>query len=109
MVEKYTLLIGLNDKDSKKQELDEITAYKLVMSCIAPYTDGATIYKAYGYYKHEDGTMIQENSLHAEVLFFDEAEGEATKKTRKIVNLIKSKLNQESVAVTYSIVQSDLW
>ena len=52
MTEKYTLLIGLNDKDTKTQLVNTLEAYKMIMNVIKNYTDGATIYEAFGYYKH---------------------------------------------------------
>lgn len=107
MTEKYTLLVGLNDKDSKVQEVSTLEAYKMVTNVIKNYTDGATIYEAFGYYKHENGEMVEEKSLHIEILYFDDAD--AREKTKTIVSTIKQMLNQESVSVTYSKVDSDLW
>ena len=107
MTEKYTLLVGLKDKDTKVQTIQTLEAYKVIMNVIKPYTEGATIYEAMGYYKHDDGTMVEEKSLHIDILFFDDAD--ANKKAHAIVDTIKTILNQESVAVTHSIVDSDLW
>lgn len=107
MTEKYTLLVGLNDKDSKVQVISTLEAYKMIMNIIKPHTDGCTIYDALGYYKHDNGDMVEEKSLHIEILFFDDAQ--ANHKAHKIVDTIKTMLNQESVAVTHSIVESDLW
>ena len=107
MTEKYTLLIGLNDKDTKTQLVNTLEAYKMIMNVIKNYTDGATIYEAFGYYKHENGAMVEEKSLHVEILYFDDSE--AKEKTKQIVKTIKTILNQETVAVTYSKVESDLW
>lgn len=107
MTEKYSLLVGLNDKDSKVQQISTLEAYKMIMNIIKPHTDGCTIYDALGYYKHDNGDMVEEKSLHIEILFFDDAQ--ANYKAHKIVDTIKTMLNQESVAVTHSIVESDLW
>ena len=107
MTEKYTLLIGLNDKDTKTQLVNTLEAYKMIMNVVKNYTDGATIYEAFGYYKHENGEMVEEKSLHVEILYFDDSG--AKEKTKQIDKTIKTILNQDTVAVTYSKVESDLW
>ena len=45
---KTTLYIGLNDKDTKTQVIDTISAYKIVTNIITEYTAGGTIYAADG-------------------------------------------------------------
>ena len=72
---KYTLYIGLNDKDTKRQEISTIEAYKLVAREACRLVDGATIFEATGYYRHEDGTIVIEQSLRCEV-FTDDRKGE---------------------------------
>lgn len=109
MTEKYSLLVGLNDKDTKVQQISTVEAYKILMNIIKPYTDGCTIYEALGYYKHENGDMVQEKSLNIEILYFNGEKEKNRATTKNIVETIKSVLNQESVAVTYSVVDSDLW
>lgn len=103
MVEKWTLYIGLNDKDTKRQELDTITIYKIINSEVAKWFDGATISEAHGVYKHDDGTVVIEKSLRVEILF---AEREHVK---NFVGWVKDTLNQESVAVQHEVVDSELW
>lgn len=44
-MEKFTLYLGLNDKDTKKQEINTIEAYKIVNNVVNNYCDGATIYE----------------------------------------------------------------
>ena len=45
---KYTLYIGLNDKDTKQQQLDNLEASKIVQNILTEKTDGGTIYNATG-------------------------------------------------------------
>ena len=65
---KYTLYIGLNDKDTKRQQLDNLEASKIVQNILTEKTDGGTIYNATGVYKHDDGTVIIENTLRVEIV-----------------------------------------
>lgn len=70
---KFTLYVGLNDKDSKKQEISTLEAYKIINKLLLNYTDGATIFEATGIYKHDDGTFTTEKTLRIELLFIDRA------------------------------------
>lgn len=103
-MKKFILTIGLNDKDTKTQRYDTITAYKMVENILQQYTDGYTMYQANGGYKHNDGTFTNEISLRVELLFVDELT------CRIIANKIKSKdiLNQESIALEIIDTNSQL-
>lgn len=103
MIEKFTLYVGLNDKDSKVQEISTLEAYKIINNLLLAYTDGATIFEAVGIYKHEDGSFVTENTLRIELMFIDK------KSVKEIVKNIKTLLNQESVAVQREVVESELW
>lgn len=103
MIEKFTLYVGLNDKDSKVQEVSTLEAYKIINKLLLSYTDGATIFEADGIYKHEDGTFVIEKTLRIELLFVEKST------VKKIVEEIKRLLNQESVAVQREVVESELW
>ena len=100
---KITLYIGLNDKDSKIQEINTIDAYKLVSNVIGV---DSTITEGRGIYKHEDGTVVSETSLIVELLDFCNALDKGWIKSK--INQIKTLLNQESVAVQYQEVESEL-
>lgn len=102
-MDKYTLYLGLNDKDTKTQLVSTLEAYKVVTNVLKTYTDGATIYEARGIYKHDDGTFTTENTLRIELLFVERE----TVKT--IVDILKQVLNQESIAVQHEVVESELW
>lgn len=94
------LTIGLNDKDTKKQEITTIDAYKIVQNICTMYVGGATIYETYGVYKHENGDIIEEKSLRIEIATDDK------KAVIDVINVLKMALNQESVL--YKEVESNI-
>ena len=102
-MKKITLYIGLNDQDSKVQEISTIDAYKVVSKIIEV---GSTITEGRGIYRHEDGTVVSEVSLVVELLDFDNTLDKGWVKNK--VDQIKTILNQESVAVQYQEVDSEL-
>ena len=95
---KYTLLIGLNDKDTKTQIISLKRAKQLVVDTCGD----CTISKANGHYTHEDGTKVNENTLRVELLF--KADNEVLSMCKKL----KKELNQESIALSYSYENSML-
>ena len=62
-MKRFTLYMGLNDKDTKTQMISIIEAYKIVSNILASDLGGGTIYEAKGVYKHDDGTIVFENTL----------------------------------------------
>lgn len=102
-MKKITLYIGLNDQDSKIQEISTLDAYKIVTKIIGV---GSTITEGKGIYKHEDGTVVTEVSLIVEMLDFDNTLSKGWLKSK--IDQIKTSLNQESVAVQYQEVDSEL-
>lgn len=100
---KYTLYMGLNDKDAKIQLINTVEAYKIVTNLLTSYTDGATIFDANGIYKHDDGTVVVEKTLRIELLFVE------VETVRIIVDTLKKLFNQESIAVQHEVVESELW
>lgn len=102
-MKKFTLYVGLNDKDTKIQKIDTLTAYKMVENVITKKTDGYTISEAKGYYRHEDGTVTIENTLRIEMLFVDRI------LVKEFCETLKSMLNQEAIAVEETTVTSELW
>lgn len=103
MIKKFTLYMGLNDKDTKCQKIATVEAYKIVSNLIANRFDGGTIFEAQGIYKHENGTVVTETTLRIELLFA------AKEDVREFVNLLKEMFNQESIAVQEEEITSDLW
>lgn len=103
MNKKFTLYLGLNDKDTKLQKYATLEAYKIVTNLITSRFDGGTIFEAQGIYKHEDGQVVTETTLRIELLFVERHA------VREFVELLKEMFNQESVAVAEEVVTSELW
>lgn len=90
---KFTLYLGLNDKDTKQQKISTIDAYKIVSNIIAQRFDNGSIFEATGIYKHDNGVIDIETLLKIELQFvpFDTV--------KAFVDLLKEIFNQESVVV----------
>lgn len=101
-MQKYTLYLGLNDKDTKKQEIAIIEAYKITTNLLTSYTDGATIFEANGIYKHNDGNITIEKTLKIELLFVEKAT------VLKIIDELKRIFNQEAIILQEDLIQSEL-
>ena len=71
---KYTLYIGLNDKDTYQQEIPTETAEALVTEIALKYVDGFTMTRAKGVYTDELGVVTYENTLVCEFLYAGEEE-----------------------------------
>ena len=98
---KTTFYIGLNDKDSKQQEISTIDAFKIISNVFNTLTEGATIKgNCKGIYKHDDGTQIIEETIEA--FSFDLTQEQTT----NIVKVLKNVLNQESILVIVENVNS---
>lgn len=97
---KYTLYIGLNDKDTKTQRIETMEASKIVQNVLTDTTGGGTIYSATGVYRHDNGTIVIENTLRVELVSV------AMEAVRGAIETIKKVLNQESVILQTENVQS---
>ena len=91
----YTILLGLNDKDSKTQKYDTIEAYKIANNLVLSRIGFGTISQAYGVYTHEDGTPVVENSLRIEI-----AGDGLQDKVNSLIKALKETFNQESVMLS---------
>lgn len=103
MIKKFTLYLGLNDKDSKQQEIATVEAYKIVSNLISSDFDGGTIFEAKGIYKHENGEIVTETTLRIELLFTEAV------KVKALCETLKKLFNQESIAVQEEVINSELW
>lgn len=99
MLTKFNLYIGLNDKDSKVQEISTIDAYKI----IGAICGDCTITEGKGLYTHTDGTRVLETTLLVQIIDFS---GDLD--IGPIVELLKTALNQEAIAVIREQVDSKL-
>lgn len=105
MTAKLTFYIGLNDKDAKVQTMPTMEAGRLVERIFVNHDcDGATITSARGVYKHEDGTIVTEETIMVYVFEFGEPLD-----VRAICNDLKVALNQESIAVERRETDSALY
>ncbi len=88
---KHILFIGLNDKNTKAQEISTLDAYKIVSNLCCEYVGFGTITEACGVYTHDNGEIVQESTLKVE---FCGADLEAVK---RVAAAAKFALNQESI------------
>ena len=102
-MKKFTLYVGLNDKDTKTQNISTLDAYKMVENVVIQKTDGYTKGEAKGYYRHQDGTVTIENTLRIEMLFVNR------ELVKEFADTLKLMLNQESIAVEETTIKSELW
>lgn len=100
-MKKVTLYVGLNDKDTKVQEIDTLEATKIATKVITTYADGGTIFNASGIYRHEDGTIVIENTLKIELI------EPTTEAVQAIVNTLKVAFNQESIIKQTDVINSE--
>lgn len=90
------LYVGLNDKDTKVQELSNLEAKAEISAILFKYCpNGFTLQECQGMYKHNDGTVVCENTI--KIIMFDFKRGMLF----EIVEDLKRKLNQECIAVEY--------
>ncbi len=92
-MKKVTFYIGLNDKDSKIQEIETQNAKNTIQDIFYNVVNGCTIYNAQGVYKHDNGMKVKENTIIVECFDMDE------KDIYYIAEYLKKALNQESIAV----------
>lgn len=97
---KYTVYMGLFDKDSKRQEYDTITAYKMIQNIATQIFDGATISEASGIYKHDNGEVVVEPTIRIELMFTD------LETVKGFCNELKGMFNQESIVLQVEEVNS---
>ena len=92
-MKKYIAFIGLNDKDSKNQEISTIDAFKIVSNLACKFIGYGTITESRGIYTHDNGDIVEETTLRCE---FSGAELEAVK---AFCECAKKALNQESIGL----------
>lgn len=102
-MDKYVLYVGLNDKDTKTQKIDTLSAYNLTNNILLNYVEGATVTQSKGIYKHNNGNVVIENTLIIELLFTDKTTVETIAKELKVA------LNQESIAIQKQTIESYLF
>ena len=92
MIIKYNIYIGLNDKDSKKQEVSTRRAKQETIKILNHNNiTGLTMYEVMGVFKHEDGATTFEKSLKVELMEVKKED------VLKSIEEWKRGLNQESI------------
>lgn len=105
MTTKYSFYIGLNDKDTKIQVIETLTASNIINHIfIDNNADGATITSGKGIYKHDNGEIVIEETIIVQVYEFDNPIN-----VQKICDQLKKVLNQESIAVEKQETNSRLY
>ena len=89
----YKVYLGLNDQKEKRQLIDTNDALVMTSLYLASHFDGATVYNGIGVYKHEDGSIVRENSLIIELVYVTDFMVES------LVKHLQTVFNQESVMI----------
>ena len=92
-MKKFVMCVGLLDKDTKRQEVNTLDAFKVASNIFAQITGGATITEGRGVYTHDDGTVIIETTLICTVYGGNLADVKAA------ADALKVALNQEAVTI----------
>lgn len=101
-IKEFTITMGLFDKDTKKQEISTLDAYKICINYLMSITDGATITEGKGIYKHDDGEVVIEPSFIISISFIEKATA------IEIVKQLKILFNQESIVLAETVKESAL-
>jgi len=92
MQKQLSFYLWLNDKDTKLQKYWIVEAYKVCMNLVWDYFWWWTIHDAKWFYKHDDGTVVIENSLLIITV--------SDKNYIDFVENLKKIFNQESIMVS---------
>ena len=98
-MKKITMTVGLFDRETKKQEISTLESYKMCQNVFADFFGGSTIFEGKGTYTHDSGEMVFENTLVC-IIYTENIED-----VKKAASVIKTALNQESIAI--EIVESN--
>ena len=90
---RYTLTIGLFDKDTKKQKISSDMALRIVSDLVVQTVGYGTIHNGNGIYTHANGQIVCEPSI----IYFVDVEEEEESKIKNLAWMIKKALNQESI------------
>ena len=100
---RYTLTIGLFDKDTKKQKISSDMAMRIVSDLVVQTVGYGTIYNGNGIYTHNNGSIVIEPSI----VFFVDGENDLKNKVKTLAWQIKKALNQESVMLEETAVKME--
>ena len=100
---RYTLTIGLFDKDTKRQKISSDMALRIVSDLVVQTVGYGTIYNGNGIYTHINGSIVVEPSL----VYFVDGEKDLKDKVKTLAWQIKKALNQESVMLEETAVKME--
>lgn len=100
---RYTLTIGLFDKDTKRQKISSDLALKIVSDLVVQTVGYGTVYTGNGIYTHVNGSIVIEPSI----VFFVDGENDLKNKVKTLAWNIKKALNQESVMLEETAVKME--
>lgn len=104
-MEKLTISIGLLDKDTKTQLMDNDVAMQKVNDCFLSRLDAFTVYFAKGVYTHNNRQQVQENTIRIEVVTFNDND---YNNTIQSIKEVKKALNQETILLEKQAIDSYL-
>lgn len=97
---RYTISVGLNDKDEKVQKIQTEKILRLVKNCCKGYAMAFSSYLQEGGYIHDNGEYVLEKSIC--IVFIDPDE----MLVEEVGKDLCAFLNQETVLVTVDEVES---
>jgi len=95
----YNLFVGLNDKDTYEQIIDDEFAMQTVRDVVSNIVGGATFTKSFGHWVDEFGNEINETSIVVKIVGTDDEHIE------RICEILNSKLNQNCIMVEKTVSQ----
>ena len=98
---RYTLTIGLFDKDTKRQKISTDIAIRIVSDIVVTVIGYGTIHTGNGIYTHAAGAIVIEPSI----VFFVDGEKDLKDKVVNLAWSIKKALNQESIMLEETAVK----
>lgn len=96
----YTISIGLNDKDSHRQEISTEDAYQIVFDAFPD----CTVKEYRGSFTHSDGVRVIERSFQV-VVYADSSEKPRLVETCR---MLKIALNQEAIFLSSRRIDSEM-
>ena len=100
---RFTISIGLFDKDTKRQKITSDIAIRIVSDLVVDIIGYGTIHTGNGIYTHAAGQVVIEPSS----VFFVDGEKDLKDKVKTLAWQIKKALNQESVMLEETAVKME--
>lgn len=100
---RYTLTIGLFDKDTKRQKISTDIAIRIISDLVVNVIGYGTIHTGNGIYTHNNGSIVVEPSL----VYFVDGEKDLKDKVKTLAWSIKKALNQESIMLEETAVKME--